>query len=195
VPQLPLPLFLYNMPMMTKTQFELDTLRRVAQFEKIIGLKDSSGDLAYFTKTLELSQVRPDWSFFIGPEYLLAESVKRGGHGGVNGGAQIWPSLFVELYDAAAGGDEMRAARLQKILLQFGKIYGVGRHASAVIKGMKCALSLAGVCSDVMAEPFSPFREPERERVRAILESLDVPLANAPRPRKTRRAAKSRAAK
>ncbi len=183
VPQLPLPLFLYNMPMMTKIQFELETLRRVSHLEKIIGLKDSSGDLAYFTKALELSKLRPDWTFLIGPEHLLAESVKRGGHGGVNGGAQICPSLFVDLYEAAASADHARVAQLQKRLLQFGKIYQVGRHASAVIKGMKCALSLTGICSDLMAEPFSPFRAPERARVRAILESLDIPVTT-PHPRR-----------
>jgi 4-hydroxy-tetrahydrodipicolinate synthase len=187
VPQLPLPLFLYNMPMMTKIQFELDTLQRVAHLEKIIGLKDSSGDLAYFTKALELSKIRPDWTFLIGPEHLLAETVRLGGHGGVNGGAQIYPALFVELYEAAARSDLVRVAELQKRLLQFGKIYQVGRHASAVIKGMKCALSLTGICSDLMAEPFSPFRAPERERVRAILESVGIPIANS----RTRRKPKS----
>ena len=178
VPELPLPLFLYNMPMMTKTQFELDTLRRLAQIEKIVGLKDSSGDIKYFSDALKLAAVRPDWSFFIGPEHLLVEAVKRGGHGGVNGGAQIHPALLVELYEAAAARNWKRVAELQPHLLQLGKIYQVGRHASAVIKGMKCALSLLGVCSDLMAEPFSPFHKPERNRVRAVLESLDLPVKN-----------------
>jgi 4-hydroxy-tetrahydrodipicolinate synthase len=180
VPELPLPLFLYNMPMMTKTQFELDTLRRLAQISKIVGLKDSSGDINYFAEAVKLSALRPDWSFFIGPEHLLVDAVKLGAHGGVNGGAQICPDLLVELYAAAAKADWPCVARLQPRLLQLGKIYQVGRHASAVIKGMKCALSLLGVCSDLMAEPFSPFRKPERERVRQILESLDLPLQRLP---------------
>ena len=174
VPELPLPLFLYNLPMMTKVQFEVETLRQVMQVDRIIGVKDSSGDLAYFSKVVELARGRPDWTVFMGPEHLLAEAIQRGGHGGVTGGAQVWPSLFVEIYESAASGDAGRLAGLQQRLLRFGEIYKIGRHASAMIKGLKCALSLLGICSDVLAEPFSPFREPERARVRAVLQSLGL---------------------
>ena len=51
-------------------------------------------------------------------------------------------------------------------------LYHVGRHASATIKGIKCALSCLGLASDFMAEPFHRFREPERRRIREALEEL-----------------------
>ena len=78
---------------MTKAQFEPVTLRRALQIDKIIGIKDSSGDLTYFTRVLEIAKARPDWSVLMGPEPLLAEAIKRGGHGGVNGGALVDPRL------------------------------------------------------------------------------------------------------
>ena len=174
VPELPLPLFLYNMPQMTKTQFSPDTLRRVTHLDGIVGIKDSSGDLAYFDQLLDIASQRPGRSLFVGPEHLLVETLSRGGHGGVNGGAQIEPRLFVELYEAAMRRDEARVAALQERLLLLGRIYQVGQHASTVIKGMKCALSLLGVCEDFMAEPFHRFRQPERERVRQILVELGM---------------------
>jgi len=174
VPELPLPLFLYNMPQMTKVAFEPDTLRRAAQLEGIIGIKDSSGDLAYFDRVIALAGERPDWSVLVGPEHLLVEAVRRGGHGGVSGGANIWPQLFVDLFDAARRGDEDAIARLDAQRAGLGEVYRVGRHASAVVKGLKCSLSLLGVCDDFMAEPFVRFREPERARVRAVLESLGL---------------------
>jgi Co/Zn/Cd efflux system component len=52
------------------------------------------------------------------------------------------------------------------------RLYTVGRHKSAIIKGLKCALSLLGVCDDFMAEPFQRFREPERGQVRSHLAAL-----------------------
>jgi dihydrodipicolinate synthase/N-acetylneuraminate lyase len=51
---------------------------------------------------------------------------------------------------------------------------GLERLIERVIKGMKCALSLLGVCDDFMAEPFHRFREPERERVRQVLVELGL---------------------
>lgn len=174
VQELPLPLFIYNMPQLTKVHFEPETLRQLTHLDKIIGLKDSSGDLAYYDKLIALKQQRPDWSVLVGPEHLLAETVRRGGDGGVNGGANFYPQLFVQLYQAVRAGETQRAEALQKRLTQLGQIYSIGRHASAVVKGMKCACSLLGLCEDRMAEPFERFREPERARVRAVLKSLDL---------------------
>jgi 4-hydroxy-tetrahydrodipicolinate synthase len=110
----------------------------------------------------------------VGPEHLLVETLRRGGDGGVNGGANVHPRLLVELYYAIKNGDAARAKELQAKLLQLGKIYSVGRHASAVIKGMKCACALLGLCGDFMAEPFARFNSPERDQVRAILESVGL---------------------
>jgi 4-hydroxy-tetrahydrodipicolinate synthase len=172
--EVPLPLYLYNMPQMTKVQLDPETVRRVAGLEKIVGLKDSSGDLGYFRQLLEVAQQRPDWRVFIGPEHLLAESLRLGGHGGVNGGAQICPELLVGLYNACRRGETERAEQLHQKLLRLGEIYQVGKHASTVIKGMKCALSLLGVCSDHMTEPFRPFEGPERARIQAVLRDLEL---------------------
>ena len=166
---LPLPVFLYNMPQMTKVQFETDTLRHLLQLERIIGVKDSSGDSAYFARLLAVAKARPEWSVLVGPECLLVEAVQNGAQGGVNGGANVWPQLLVQLYEAAISGDAATLARLQPQLATLDGIYRVGRHASAVVKGMKCSLSLLGICNDFMAEPFARFHEPERQQVQAVL--------------------------
>ena len=179
VAELPLPLVLYNMPQLTKTAFAIDTLRELATVGGVAGLKDSSGDLAYFRAVLALGRCeRPDWSVLIGPEEHLAEAIRLGAHGGVSGGAQIAPALFVSLYAAALEGDDLRVALLQADVIRLGRIYTIGQHASAVIKGTKCALSLLGLCRDMMAEPLTAFRPPERVRVRAVLESLQIPVVN-----------------
>jgi 4-hydroxy-tetrahydrodipicolinate synthase len=57
------------------------------------------------------------------------------------------------------------------------KLYQVGRHSSAIIKGIKCALSIEGVCDDFMAEPFHRFRNEERQRVERVLPELKEQVA------------------
>jgi 4-hydroxy-tetrahydrodipicolinate synthase len=180
--ELPLPLFIYNIPIMTKTHFEPDTVRQLSQLEGIIGVKDSSGDLNYFKKIVEISKDRPDWRLFMGPEHLLVDALRMGGHGGVNGGAQVDPNLLVGLYNATRSGDEARVKALQDRLAILGKIYGVGQYGSTVIKGMKCALSLIGICDDELAPPMARFNPPERDKIRKVLEQLDLIPSSARKP-------------
>lgn len=173
-PRLPLPLFLYNMPAMTKVDIEVGTLLRAAEIENIIGFKDSSGNMIRFHEYIQVLRERRDFSLFMGPEELMGEAVLFGGNGGVTGGANIHPRLFVDLYEAAARRDMDAVTRLQNEVYNLRRIYSCGRFTSTFIKGMKCSLSLMGICSDFMAEPFHSFREPEREKVRALLQEMKL---------------------
>ncbi len=174
VPDLPLPVYFYNMPQMTKVTFEPETIRQLTQMKGVAGLKDSSGDVNYYRKLVEVAKARPDWRVFVGPELLLVETLRLGGHGGVNGGAMIDPHLLVGLYDATVRGDNATVERLQARLVQLGEIYRVGRHASTVIKGVKCALNLMGLCAGELAEPLRAFNEPERRIVAERLTALGL---------------------
>lgn len=175
LPQLPLPLVLYNMPSLTKVWFELDTLNKLTDQERIVGIKDSSGDLKYFESLMSLRAARPDWSIMIGPEAMLPQAMKLGGDGGVTGGGNAYPRLFVECYQACVAGDAARIAAASRAIDALQKIYDIGKYASRYIKATKCACSLLGLCDDFMAEPFHKFHAPERERVRQILDSLPLP--------------------
>jgi dihydrodipicolinate synthase/N-acetylneuraminate lyase len=175
VADLPLPMFLYNMPGLTKVNFEHDVIRAAMAWEKVIGIKDSSCDMIYFHKLLRLTRERPDWSLLVGPEELTAEAVLLGAHGGVNGGANIHPRLYVDLYKAAAAQDLAAVRQLHAQVIELAsRIYAVGKHKSAIIKGIKCSLSLLGICNDFMAEPFHRFRDTEREQIRQHLIDLKL---------------------
>jgi len=180
--EVPLPIFLYNMPSHTKIAFEPATLSNLFQLPNIAGLKDSSGDMGYFHKVRQLIEGRPDLSLLVGPEALLAEAVMLGGHGGVAGGANLAPRLFVDLYQAAARGDLDTVVMLQaKVMKLASTVYSVGQHSSAFLKGVKCALSCLGICDDAMAEPFQRFRNSEREQIQRHLQELglDVTIAES----------------
>jgi len=173
-PLIPLPLMLYNMPGLTKVWFEIETLQKLQSIGSIIGVKDSSGDLEYFGKVCKLKEQRPDWSVLIGPEAKLAEAYDLGGDGGVSGGANVAPQLFVNCQKALAAGDKSTAAELVEKIVSFQSIYDVGKYASRHIKATKSALSLLGICSDLPADPFHRFLTPQREQVQAVLNSLSI---------------------
>jgi 4-hydroxy-tetrahydrodipicolinate synthase len=170
----PLPVYLYNMPSHTKTMIELATVQKLSQRENIVGLKDSSANGVYFCNLLSMFKDRPGFGLFVGPEEMMASMVLLGGHGGVSGGANVYPEIFVKLYQAAAAKDVNKTVELQnKMLCVSRELYGIGRFGSSYIKGIKTALSLKGICSDFLAQPFNLFKEAEKEKVRIAVEKLD----------------------
>ena len=166
------------MPALTKVHFELETIRRAMDEPRIIGLKDSSGDLNYFKAAAELiKQHRPDWPLLIGPEEKLFDALQLGGHGGVSGGANLFPNLYVKLCEAHRAGNFARAQELQKQIQRVSdSFYRIGKYSSSIIKGIKCALACLGVCDDFMAEPFHRFRADERALVQRRLAEIEAEL-------------------
>lgn len=176
VPQLPLPVFLYNMPSHVKVSFAPSTIHRIAQNQQVVGFKDSSANAVYFQSVMHTMKDRPDFAMLVGPEEITGECVLLGGHGGINGGANMFPELYVGMYNAAKAGNLPEVLRLQQYIMQISSsIYTVGQHGSSYLKGLKCALSILGVINDdFVASPFYKFHAPEREKIRQALDRLPI---------------------
>jgi 4-hydroxy-tetrahydrodipicolinate synthase len=176
-PKLPLPLYLYNMPVHTKVMIDPNTVRKLSEIPNIVGLKDSSANAVYFRLVQYAMREKSDFELFMGPEEITAEAVMLGASGGVNGGANMFPKLYVDMYNAAVAKDFARLIPLQEKILQISaSIYTVGRFGSSYLKGLKCSLNLLGLCSDYLADPFHHFETEERNKVRKSLEALDMGL-------------------
>lgn len=79
--ELPLPLYLYNMPSHTKTMLSQRTVLTLSEHPNILGLKDSSGLAVYFNAMVYAFRNHPDFTLLVGPEEMLASSVLMGGMG------------------------------------------------------------------------------------------------------------------
>ena len=176
VPQLPLPVFLYNMPSHVKVNFAPDTVRRLAEMEQVVGFKDSSANAVYFQSVMYKVQHRKDFAMLVGPEEITGECVLLGGHGGINGGANMFPELYVGMYHAARNRDIETVLKLQQLIMQIStSIYTVGKHGSSYLKGLKCALSLLGIINDdFVASPVYKFEAPERAKIQEALNALPI---------------------
>ena len=179
VPRLPLPLFLYNMPTHTKLFFEPETVKAASEIPGVIGLKDSSANMVYFHQLQQIFKDQNDFRLFIGPEELLGETLVLGGHGGVCGGGNLIPELYVELYEKSIEGDFKKMGILHERIMQISTtIYSVGKYKSSYLKGLKCSLALMGICDDFMTEPFHRFRVSERNVIRQYLIDLGLSPVN-----------------
>jgi 4-hydroxy-tetrahydrodipicolinate synthase len=174
--QVTLPLFLYNMPSHTKINIDTKTVVRLAEHQNIVGLKDSSANAVYFQSLCYL--LKTNFSLLVGPEEITAETVLMGGHGGVNGGANLFPKLYVALYNAALAKDFARIEELQNLVMEIStRIYTVGSYGSSYLKGLKGALSALGIVNGNIAPPFTTFDEKEMTKVIATIKEIEVMVA------------------
>jgi 4-hydroxy-tetrahydrodipicolinate synthase len=170
---LPLPLLLYNMPEMVKVVLDPALVRRLADLPGIVGLKDSGGDLETFAGyAAVVREARPDWTLLIGPEQMLPEAHTLGGHGGVCGGANVMPRLFVDLQAALERGDKALAADLQQKVLSLGRLYSVGTQPGRVVVGIKAALAHLGICGPISAGWFEHFDDAQTKRIGELVAAI-----------------------
>lgn len=170
---LPLPLFLYNMPSHTKTIISQEVALSLAKHENIFGLKDSSANAVYFNSMVYAFRDQPEFSLLVGPEEMMASSVLIGGHGGVSGGANMFPALYVDLYRAAKEGDMDKVSILQEMAMEISSnIYSLGTYGSSYLKGLKAAVSSLGLCNGYIASPMTSFGKEETRKIAEKVQAL-----------------------
>ncbi|MFA9518326.1 dihydrodipicolinate synthase family protein [Halopenitus sp. H-Gu1] len=95
-----IPVLLYNIPQCTGGQIEPETVAAIADHDRALGLKDSSGDLEYFSAVLR--QTPEEFLCLQGYDALLVASMRMGGDGGVNALSNAVPGVFRETVDSFA---------------------------------------------------------------------------------------------
>ncbi len=161
------------MPSCTKIHLSLETIIKIKDIGAI-GIKDSSGDMTYLYSLIEEFKSDKEFSIIAGTELYLPETMRYGGHGSVAGGANFFPKLFVDLYNASLQNDLKEITRLRDIVVKVNEtIYKVGKHASRITKGTKCALSVMGICNDYMAQPLRKFKTAERKRIKNYIKEFE----------------------
>ena len=169
---LPLPFFIYNIPSHTKIHLTPETVKKIRDLGAL-GIKDSSGDMFYFYSLLNMFKDAADFSLITGIELYLPETVIYGGHGAVPGGANIFPDLFVRFYEASVRRDLETISILRSYIMElYNTIYQVSKHPAKITIGIKCALSIMGICNDFMAPPLQGLLPPEREQMEQMLDKF-----------------------
>lgn len=168
----PLPFVLYNMPMHTKINLTIPTIRRAKELG-CIGVKDSSGDMANLYMLIDAFKDDQNFPVFAGTELYLPDAVMGGAHGAVAGGANVFPKMFVDLYDAALVRDYEKITALRnQIIWLCNTLYMVSPSAARITISFKTALSIMGICSDEMALPLQKLEGTDREKIATYLEEM-----------------------
>jgi 4-hydroxy-tetrahydrodipicolinate synthase len=112
--QTPIDVTLYNIPVFA-SPIDVPTIRRLAEeFPRVIGIKDSSGDLAFMMRMIAaVRPVRADFSFLTGWEAALVPMLLIGCDGGAHAAANAAPEIIRRMYDLARAGDFAAGMDLQ----------------------------------------------------------------------------------
>jgi 4-hydroxy-tetrahydrodipicolinate synthase len=164
-----LPVILYNIPQFTKVPLEVETVATLAQEPGIVGIKDSSGNLAGYQQLVTQAQSET-FSVITGSDHLVFASLAFGGDGVIGTGLNLAPHWFVQLWEAVHAGrwEEARALQMRISAMHAGIAYG---DFPASIKG---ALSLMGIGNGLVAAPRRSATAAERERIAASLREMGL---------------------
>lgn len=109
----PLPLVLYNMPMVVGVSISIDDAEWLSAHPNILGIKDSENSWNRIARLIATSGGKPDFSILVGCAALSANGLKHGAHGIVPSAANLWPRPYQALYDASLAGAWDEVDRLQ----------------------------------------------------------------------------------
>lgn len=105
-----IPIILYNVPGRTKLSFSIDTLKKLAQLDNIVAIKEASGDISYLTNVA--AQV-PELAIYSGNDDMIVPTMSVGGLGVISVAANIIPEDVHNMCAAYLAGDVKTAMNLQ----------------------------------------------------------------------------------
>jgi 4-hydroxy-2-oxoglutarate aldolase len=157
------PVVLYSIPQFTGINMEVETIATLSRHPNIVGLKESSGNLA-FVKTI-LRKVAPGFRVLVGSVGILLDALRAGAAGAVLGQACFAPALCVGVYEAFCRGQAKTAHELQQRLLPLAEKISLPFGVS----GIKAALDLSGYHGGLPRSPLLPLSAKSRQMVSSAL--------------------------
>jgi len=101
------PLLLYSMPALTGIRIEPETVARLNEHPNIIGVKDSSNDVAGFSETIRLCP--SEFAVMTGNGTIFLDALQAGAMGAILAVGCVVPEICVEIFRAVQAGDLERA--------------------------------------------------------------------------------------
>jgi len=174
----PLPIILYNVPPRTNVNIDPATVRRLAEIENIIGIKEASGNLAQMTQVVQ--QAPEGFIVLSGDDSATLPLAAMGGRGIISVASNEIPAEMTRLAQLCVSGDFAAARALQRKLLPLMEVNFIETNPIPVKAGM----AEMGLLEPVWRLPLVPPRPESLTKIRAVLESLalreSVHVANRP---------------
>jgi len=161
-----LPLIIYNIPSRSVVDMSVETMARLARHPNIVGVKDSTANLARPLHTR--SACGADFIQLSGEDHTALAFNAAGGVGCISVTANVAPALVAGMQKAWAQGRIDEAMALQDSLLPLHDALFVETNPAPV----KYGLSLLGFTHEACRLPLAPLGALSRDRVHAAMGGL-----------------------
>ena len=163
-----LPIVLYNIPARCVVDIRVDTVARLAELPRIVGVKDATGDMTRLSA--ERQRIHQPFCWLSGDDLSSLAYNVTGGSGCISVTANVAPAACAEMHAACLEGDYQRARTLHEKLFPLHQALMAEPNPA----GPKYAASLLGHCEEDCRLPTVPLSESTRTRIRQAMQALEL---------------------
>jgi 4-hydroxy-tetrahydrodipicolinate synthase len=161
----PLPIIVYNIQGRTGVNVETATLKRLAEVENIVGVKEASGNISQIAQVVQ--QLPQKFVVLSGDDAITIPVIALGGRGVISVASNEIPAEMTELTRLARTGDFAAARAMQRLWLPLMDINFIEANPQPV----KAAMAMMGLLEPVWRLPMTAPSEASRGRIEAVLRS------------------------
>ncbi len=155
-----LPIIIYNIPGRSAVDMSVDTMARLAELPRIVGVKDATGDLARVPK--QRLACGTDFIQLSGEDATALGYNAHGGKGCISVTANVAPKLCADMQAATLKGDFATALEITDRLMPLH----LAIFMEPGLAGAKYGLSLLGRCENEIRLPMTQVTEPTQKAIK-----------------------------
>jgi 4-hydroxy-tetrahydrodipicolinate synthase len=163
-----LPILLYNIPSRTGTNMEPATVLRLAELTNVIGVKESSGNIAQITEIL--NNAPSGFKVFSGDDAMTLPVIALGGAGLVSVASNAIPAQMAQMVQAALSGDWATARAINRKFFRLMQAHFSEPSPAPV----KAVLALMGRMEDNLRLPMVPVTAATQRKLEQLLIELGL---------------------
>jgi len=164
----PLPILLYNIPSRTGTNMEAATVLRLAELKNVVGVKESSGNIAQIAEIIHNAPA--GFKVFSGDDAMTLPVIALGGAGLVSVASNAIPAQMAQMVHAALKGDWAKARAINTKYFRLMQAHFSEPSPAPV----KAVLALLGRGEDHLRLPMVPVTAATRQKLEKLLGELGL---------------------
>jgi len=167
-----IPIIIYNIPGRSVIDMSIDTMCRLADLPRIVGVKDATGDLG--RPLLMKNRLGDSFCQLSGNDDTATAFLAQGGHGCISVTSNVAPAICAQMHDAWNAGDVAKMATARDLLAPLHKALFSETSPAPV----KYAAMRLGYGSDEVRLPLVPATDAARKAVDSALDYAGITTAS-----------------